>query len=227
MSIPIYKNVVEWDDSAAIEAFHAAKSRFWAKINRMPCSIPLPDPNMYIDKINYDAVIDPKLIADLENEYVSNIDEQYNAEDPVASSCDAAEQGSVNWDKFIPRNETASWIAKRNSDIARTWKSDGASHLRDFVNGWGSGDWEHRRQVHPWENGIDSSWGNCQNQNNSWGGWKNKNNEPCGRIGQKRDRDYQCYQGGKYRTNNRTNNRWSDNRESKRAMYSSQPLSMR
>ncbi|KAI3846426.1 hypothetical protein MKX03_001876 [Papaver bracteatum] len=61
-----YDNVVQWNDSAGEEAFHNAKSRFWAEINGLPCDISLPDPNTYIDDIDWHSKIDPELILDLD-----------------------------------------------------------------------------------------------------------------------------------------------------------------
>ncbi|KAG8055093.1 hypothetical protein GUJ93_ZPchr0001g32063 [Zizania palustris] len=62
----LYKNVVDWDDSAALEAFNDAKARFYAAYHGQTCDIPLPDPNMYIDVVNPDEYVDPELVADLE-----------------------------------------------------------------------------------------------------------------------------------------------------------------
>ncbi|XP_039145910.1 uncharacterized protein LOC120283325 [Dioscorea cayenensis subsp. rotundata] len=67
-SMSIYKNVLDWDDSAALEAFQKAKAQFWAKYNGLRSDVSLPDPDMYIDKVNYDAIIDPELIEDLYKE---------------------------------------------------------------------------------------------------------------------------------------------------------------
>ncbi|XP_038698117.1 bifunctional endo-1,4-beta-xylanase XylA-like [Tripterygium wilfordii] len=64
----IYKNVINWDDSAVEEAFNSAKSRFWAQINGLPCDISLPDPDMYIEEIDWDSIINPELILDSERE---------------------------------------------------------------------------------------------------------------------------------------------------------------
>lgn len=62
-----YNNIVSWDDSAAKEAFDNAKSRFWADINGLPCNIPFPDPDMYIDDIDWNSSVDPELLLDLDN----------------------------------------------------------------------------------------------------------------------------------------------------------------
>lgn len=62
----LYKNIVDWKDSAAFEAFNDAKARFCALYHDQPCDIPLPDPNMFIDTVNPDEHVDPELVADLE-----------------------------------------------------------------------------------------------------------------------------------------------------------------
>ncbi|GMH18694.1 hypothetical protein Nepgr_020535 [Nepenthes gracilis] len=66
----LYDGVVKWNDSAGEEAFWNAKKRFWAEINGIPCDIKLPDPDIYIDEIDWDAEIDPELLLDLEREPV-------------------------------------------------------------------------------------------------------------------------------------------------------------
>lgn len=70
-SMYLYSKVVEWNDSAVEEAFNNAKERFWAEINGRKCDIPLPDPNTYIDEIDWNHEVDPELLLDLEQEFVS------------------------------------------------------------------------------------------------------------------------------------------------------------
>ncbi|XP_058756612.1 uncharacterized protein LOC131629830 [Vicia villosa] len=62
----IYSNVANWEDSAVKEAFDNAKNRFWAEINGFPCDIPLPDPDMHIDDVDWDASSDPELYLELD-----------------------------------------------------------------------------------------------------------------------------------------------------------------
>ncbi|KAG7549416.1 hypothetical protein ISN45_Aa06g003120 [Arabidopsis thaliana x Arabidopsis arenosa] len=62
----IYDRVVQWDDSAGEDAFKNAKSRFWAEINGLTCDLSLPDPDVYIDDVDWDAEVDTELILDLE-----------------------------------------------------------------------------------------------------------------------------------------------------------------
>lgn len=65
-SMFLYDNVVKWNDSAGEEAFHNAKNRFWAEINNLPCDISPPNPDIYIDEIDWNSEVDPELLRDLE-----------------------------------------------------------------------------------------------------------------------------------------------------------------
>ncbi|GKV27684.1 hypothetical protein SLEP1_g36822 [Rubroshorea leprosula] len=67
-SMHLYNNVLKWNDSAGEEAFNNAKTRFWAETNNLPCNITLPDPDMYIDEIDWNSEADPELLLDLERE---------------------------------------------------------------------------------------------------------------------------------------------------------------
>ncbi|KAI9159836.1 hypothetical protein LWI28_002378 [Acer negundo] len=62
----IFENVVNWNDSAGEEAFNNAKSRYWAKVNGFPCDIPLPDPDIYINEVDWNSGVDPEWSLDLE-----------------------------------------------------------------------------------------------------------------------------------------------------------------
>ncbi|KAM7271984.1 hypothetical protein ACFE04_031198 [Oxalis oulophora] len=64
----LYDNILQWNDCAAKEAFNNAKNRFWSEVNGFPCNIPPPDPDKYIDKIDWDSEIDPELLLDLEKD---------------------------------------------------------------------------------------------------------------------------------------------------------------
>ncbi|PKU64891.1 uncharacterized protein LOC110102892 [Dendrobium catenatum] len=61
----LFENVLNWDDSAGKESFDNAKARYWAGINGLHCDIPLPNPDMYIDVVNQDTFLDPRLVEDL------------------------------------------------------------------------------------------------------------------------------------------------------------------
>lgn len=51
-----YIRIMQWDDSAAAEAFNNAKMRYWGYCNGFPCSIPLPNPDAYIDEIDWISI---------------------------------------------------------------------------------------------------------------------------------------------------------------------------
>ncbi|AQK70050.1 hypothetical protein ZEAMMB73_Zm00001d016089, partial [Zea mays] len=65
-TIELYKNVMDWDDSGALENFEAAKERFGAKYHGEPFEDPLLDPDMYIDEVDHLCEVDPELVADLD-----------------------------------------------------------------------------------------------------------------------------------------------------------------
>ncbi|KAL6614328.1 hypothetical protein ACP70R_036598 [Stipagrostis hirtigluma subsp. patula] len=127
----LYKNVVDWDDSAALEAFTDAKTRFRALYHGQTCDIPLPDPNMYIDMVNPDEHIDPELVADLEKSRRAFPKKDNAAPDgwdsfiftdkpvPVTGWGDAdtnntpGQQLSVNWEKHLEQSIEAN--CKQNS----------------------------------------------------------------------------------------------------------------
>ncbi|CAJ1913278.1 unnamed protein product [Sphenostylis stenocarpa] len=64
----LFDNVANWDDSAGKEAFENAKMRYWADINGIHCNISLPDPDIYIDDVDWNAIVDPELMLELERE---------------------------------------------------------------------------------------------------------------------------------------------------------------
>ncbi|CAN0863582.1 hypothetical protein LINGRAHAP2_LOCUS8731 [Linum grandiflorum] len=68
--------ILKWDDSAGKEAFHNAKSRYWAHINGLPCDIPRPDPDACIDEIDWNPYIDPELILELEEECFAPVEDE-------------------------------------------------------------------------------------------------------------------------------------------------------
>ncbi|KAJ3681067.1 hypothetical protein LUZ60_015556 [Juncus effusus] len=62
-----YKNIDEWDDSGALESFRTARSRFETLHYRTEITVPqLPDPDMFIDRIDHDLVIDRETMEEIE-----------------------------------------------------------------------------------------------------------------------------------------------------------------
>ncbi|KAL2320709.1 hypothetical protein Fmac_029678 [Flemingia macrophylla] len=74
----LFQHIVNWDDTAGKEAFDNAKARYWAEINGLQCNLSFPDPDMYIDNVNWEASIDPALYEDLESEAKVPVEEVVN-----------------------------------------------------------------------------------------------------------------------------------------------------
>lgn len=77
----IHVKTFDWDDSGGKEAFHNTENRFYAQKNGLSFPNPVPNPNMYIDEIDWDAK------ADLELEYsrsISNANEDGDDDDGKA-----------------------------------------------------------------------------------------------------------------------------------------------
>ncbi|KAE9612477.1 hypothetical protein Lalb_Chr06g0173531 [Lupinus albus] len=80
--LSLHENVMKWDDSACIEAFDNAKKRFSASIKGIPCTISLPNPDIYINDIHWNSIVDDELIMELESETNVPIDEGVVILDP-------------------------------------------------------------------------------------------------------------------------------------------------
>ncbi|KMZ56729.1 hypothetical protein ZOSMA_924G00010 [Zostera marina] len=94
--LPDHKKVAEWDDSSGKEAFFNSKHRYWAKINNLPCDIPLPDPDMYLDKH------DPKTIGFRNEVPPATIGWEYEV--PLAVTCwrDEVSHAVNRWGDGVP-----------------------------------------------------------------------------------------------------------------------------
>lgn len=75
-SMYCHSNVHNWNDSAAEEAFQNAKKRYWARINNLPCDISLPDPDSFIEQIDWNPYIDPEQIKELDKAFFVLPDEE-------------------------------------------------------------------------------------------------------------------------------------------------------
>ncbi|KAF1879565.1 hypothetical protein Lal_00033222 [Lupinus albus] len=74
--------MMKWDDFACTEAFDNAKKRFSASIKGIPCAISLPDPDIYIDDVHWNPIVDDELNMVLESETNVPIDEGFVIIDP-------------------------------------------------------------------------------------------------------------------------------------------------
>ncbi|KAK9922168.1 hypothetical protein M0R45_030648 [Rubus argutus] len=151
----LYENVVHWNDSAGEEAFHNAKNRFWAKINGLPCDISLPDPDVYIDEIDWNSSIDPELVLDLERE-------------PKPSDDETKGEGVILGHPLL-----------LNQSFSCTGWGDAEENFKKDANGdaehWGSG-WKVDNKENPW--GPVSDWDKqaMGGWGSSWNDWENHNN---------------------------------------------------
>ncbi|WCJ33406.1 hypothetical protein M5689_014772 [Euphorbia peplus] len=174
-SMYLYENVVQWNDSACEEAFHNAKSRFWAKMKGLLCDISLPDPDEYIDEVDWNSEIDPELYLDLEREF-KYPDEKDNKEEGVILDNNLLNQSfsCTGWgeaeedlqkaaaggldpryrdfdDKGINVNPQKSNVSQSNgaitdNELGNTWKdSDG---WKNNYNGWedNCNEWSHMNE---------------------------------------------------------------------------------
>lgn len=188
----MHGEILKWNDSSGEEAFNSAKQRFWADINGLPCDICLPDPNMYIENVDWDACIDPKLIAELDLEFfdVDNAEKadekttnsnqepkmQTNVQNPWEPTDGAEKDVGSSWDinKAIGLKEEKIWN--------RDWSSWGQSNQNLVLK-------EEKR----WDRGWDS-WGQSNQNSNAL----DNNNINNGRIWREPRSGY----------NNNTNNQW-------------------
>ncbi|PIN21033.1 hypothetical protein CDL12_06274 [Handroanthus impetiginosus] len=141
----LYENVIKWNDSAGKDAFFDAKKRFWAEINGLPCDVSLPDPDLYVDKVDWDSQIDPELLSDLEIQHTVDAEENH---DPVVIFGDSLlpkqEYSSAGWgddeENFkVPANYSS---ANHHDTWEQNWSNNGAAIGWPGYsnNGWHVGD---------------------------------------------------------------------------------------
>ncbi|XP_059646247.1 uncharacterized protein LOC132291258 [Cornus florida] len=168
----LYDNVVKWNDSAGEEAFYNAKNRFWAEINGLPCDISLPDPNIYIDEIDWNSNIDPELLLDLEREYVIPDGGEKDEKVVIFGKQLLSNQSfsCTGWgeEEDDLKKATNSSLDNNKNLLALNCTHDvGAGAVRE--NGWGD--------VCDDEAMKDSGWGDGWNNSQSLNQWENNNNE--------------------------------------------------
>ncbi|KAG9444992.1 hypothetical protein H6P81_016332 [Aristolochia fimbriata] len=133
-----FPNVVEWNDSAGEEAFRNAKARFWAEFHGFTCNISLPDPDMYIDEIDWNCYIDPELLNELDQPVAPSDDEERkDGKTQILSS---------GWDSFLFSNVPRVGSGWEGAEVPSGWgdaeepvKATGWGDAEQMVNpsGWG------------------------------------------------------------------------------------------
>ncbi|KAF8398318.1 hypothetical protein HHK36_017245 [Tetracentron sinense] len=174
--MPFYENVVQWNDSAGEEAFHNAKNRFWAEINGLPCDISLPDPDVYIDNIDWNSKVDPELLLDLDEEPVPFDEEEKDGK--VGFVGDSL--------FFLNRPVPCAGWGDAEEDLVRMANNSSPSP------GFGDRDRNVDKKDNPWEpsdnpwdrsfsqsNGAvkDRTWGDHRDNSWGWNKWKNDVND--------------------------------------------------
>ncbi|KAM3358285.1 bifunctional endo-1,4-beta-xylanase XylA [Capsicum galapagoense] len=237
-----YDNVVKWDDSAGEEALNNAKKRYWAEISGLPPQSPPPNPDVYIDKVDWDPTIDPELILDLDREYfnpeaANTVKSENNLVSGILIWEDkAADNGENPWesgnvqDSKTGDNDENPWESgnlqgsKTGDSGENPWESGnakGSKAFEDVEQTWN--EWDNPVNIKdndPWERNCpktqgtlkDTAWGGCTNESWGWSTGWKYENDACA------DNNL-CYQGSEnvsgFKGNEWVNNRtgsWGRNR---------------
>ncbi|XP_020701073.1 uncharacterized protein LOC110113006 isoform X2 [Dendrobium catenatum] len=175
--VHLFPKVLDWDDAAGKEAFDNAKARYWAQINNLPSEIPSPDPDMYVQEVDYDAYIDPSLLEDL-----------YELpppppETPDPSSIKISEIIPTGWDVEDPpinnipkyifiKPSTADDIVDNSAPTIPTGCADGdkiditAASITIIPTGWG--DEENVEPNNAGNKNVENVLGNTENHSIYW-----------------------------------------------------------
>ncbi|RAL53843.1 hypothetical protein DM860_004314 [Cuscuta australis] len=204
-----FDNVVKWNDSASQLTFGEAKTRYWAKINGLPCDNPLPDPCKYVDEVDWNVYIDPELILDLEwkifnsdEAEVNNLDDisewttspdNKNPKDGETDSDRSKKLKSVNpWEENHTRTRGSSKSPGLISGVNDSWGQNPSCGLD---NAWSSS----------WNNESGSAWCTSQkdwgdNKNTSWGqnAWNVRNHNGSQMQNVRSDIDHKVWNMGNY-----------------------------
>ncbi|CAM0913329.1 unnamed protein product [Alopecurus aequalis] len=155
----MYIHIEQWDDSGALENFQKIKSRFWSNYHAQPSDIPLPDPDLYIEKVDHSCEVDPELVADLDK---AKLPFEANNEFALAANNKSQNQ-SGNWDVYLEKSvEVNKWeeeYSKSNMGLGPALNSSGWG---DALNSSGWGD----ALVQP-------SWGSSSNNHCAANDWNN------------------------------------------------------
>ncbi|KAJ8573626.1 hypothetical protein K7X08_010137 [Anisodus acutangulus] len=159
-----YDNVVKWDDSAGQEALDDAKRRYWAWISGLPPQSPPPNPDMYIDKVDWDSTIDSELILDLDREYFNpnEVESSVKSENNLVSGC------TLVWDDKTADNGENPWESgsvqgsKTADNGENPWESGNVLGSKTADNG-----------ENPWESGNVQGSKTFKNVEQTWNEWGN------------------------------------------------------
>ncbi|KAL0541674.1 hypothetical protein IC582_021729 [Cucumis melo] len=176
-----HTNVANWDDSACEEAFHNAKRRYWAEINGHQSDIYLPDPDKYIEQIDWSPDMDSKMIEELDWAYHTPNIKQREEVDWSYHPPIMKQHEELDWAYHTPNmKQRKDWLEcknKRTRDSSSVWKE---GHIEG--PGHGANPWGHDNQL------TDNTGQGCSQWNFSDSGKVNNDGNPW---------DSSIYQGNK------------------------------
>ena len=172
-----HKNILSWDDSAGEEALQNAKKRFWVKVNNLPCEISLPDPDIYIDEIDWSTKIDHGLIKELDEVYFSPDEGEENSNlgyenNRIKKSVSVPSEGNYM------NQENNPWECNNmQGSGAQGWECNNMQDSGTLnINAQGWKQWEDNKNVLKILNDDNNPWGRSFTQGNGGmvdNGWGN------------------------------------------------------
>nr|CAB3489037.1 unnamed protein product [Digitaria exilis] len=210
--VSVYNNLEQWDDSGAFENFENAKARFWANYHGRPSDIPLPDRDMYIDKVDHRCKVDPELVADLDKVRLPFDSDNSSA---LATNARADNQkGSGNWDIYIEKPaEVNKWDLEANLGSEAIWGGKNESSIK-----WGDGNsgWGAALEKPSWRGWSDNQYPSNNRSNNPYVGSNNnryREEDPSHSSGRKRNGGgYFQQRNNKQRSQDHQRSSWQDHR---------------
>ncbi|CAI8596071.1 unnamed protein product [Vicia faba] len=174
-----HQNVFDWMDSGAEEAFQNAKKQYWAKINNLPCDISLPDPDAYIEKVDWNPCIDPELIKEIDNAHFSIPDEEEQDEEEQENAI-KNKRTKISVDGEDPWECAAKSLGRavENNKVKGQNLGDYHDNSENVIatnNPWQSNFFHGNQRLtdNAWEGGHDKSrgWNEGSDRNNLCGYW--------------------------------------------------------
>ncbi|CAM0950321.1 unnamed protein product [Alopecurus aequalis] len=221
----MYKEIEQWDDSAAFENFQNVKSRFWSNYHGQPSNIPLPDPDLYVEKVDHRCEVDPELVAELDKVRLP-----FEADNEFAVAANNKSQNpSGNWDVYLEKP-----VNKWEEDNSRSNMGWGVplNSWNKTSSGWGDAL-------------VQPSWGSSSNNQSAANNWdsyhaasNNTFQDPSNTYPDQRNAYGRKRNGGGYpqQRNNKSRNqgedyqrgRWQDRgRNSERFPFDNRPNGQR
>lgn len=225
----IYKDIEQWDDSAAFENFQNAKSRFCAHYHGQSSDIPLPDPDMYIDRVDHSCEVDPELVAELDKVRLpfeaDNVYAPATGWDNTEANNKCAPNQSGNWDIYLEKlSESNKWEDSSRPNTGWGEKHDPLNKWSKDSSGWGDAPVKPLNQWSKNSSGwgaalVNPSWGSSSNNYCPPNNWNSghANKDQWSTYGRKRNSGGGCSQqrNNKQRNQdegNQQRGRWQDRR---------------